>query len=167
MTTRRLPPQLIQSDSKLLPGFPWPIICKPERIKHNCLRNTKVWLKYFHYPKNKTFWITLSYSVAVLFFASGMKIIGHGNTDNNLESHCTLITGKYRAVTESELNIFHDRLSSRSTEHGDITSSSNSSIRHPCSDVITAALQHEDHSTRKTNPSPNSFRRQCIPFMAP
>jgi hypothetical protein len=31
-----------QGGSKLLSGFPWPIISKPEARKQNCLRNMKV-----------------------------------------------------------------------------------------------------------------------------
>jgi hypothetical protein len=34
----------------------------------------------------------LSYSVKRFYFAvSGLKIIGHGNPDNNLKSHCILV----------------------------------------------------------------------------
>jgi hypothetical protein len=33
---------VIQSDSKLLLGFSWPIIFKPETIEWNCLQNMKV-----------------------------------------------------------------------------------------------------------------------------
>jgi hypothetical protein len=38
---------------------------------------------------NKTFWVTLSYSISIFFIIiSDLKIIGHGNPDNNLESLC-------------------------------------------------------------------------------
>jgi hypothetical protein len=39
-----------------------------------------------------TFWVTLSYSVSSFYFIpSGLKIISHGNPDNNLESPCSMI----------------------------------------------------------------------------
>jgi hypothetical protein len=38
---------------------------------------------------NKTFWVAFPYSVSsFIFFFSDLKIIGHGNSDNNLESLC-------------------------------------------------------------------------------
>jgi hypothetical protein len=39
----------MQGDSKLLLGFPWPMILIPGKNKRDCLRNMKAQLKKFYY----------------------------------------------------------------------------------------------------------------------
>jgi hypothetical protein len=61
-----------------------------KKIKQNCLRNMKV---------NSKKGVLLIESILqrakqilhaqFYFVVSGLKILGHGNTENNLESHCT------------------------------------------------------------------------------
>jgi hypothetical protein len=78
----------IQCDSKLLSVFPRPIFFKPEITKLNCSRWSCSASCSIYSMTNNTFELHFHISSAVLFITSDLKIIGHRNPDNNLESLC-------------------------------------------------------------------------------
>jgi hypothetical protein len=89
VNTKEIPHKInstLQVDSKFLSGFSCPIILKPKKIK---LRT-----KYKSAAQEvllilKIFLVTFSYFVgSFVIFISCLTIIGHGNIDNNFESHC-------------------------------------------------------------------------------
>jgi hypothetical protein len=79
---------VIRGDSKLLSGFPWPIIFKPgnnkeklhteyENLTQIVLLSIKSILQNAKQLQSKQFY----------FVVFGLKIIGHGNPDSVLETH--------------------------------------------------------------------------------
>jgi hypothetical protein len=70
-----------------LSRFPWPIIFKPEIIKtayeyENVTQKVLLFIESILQDAKKLQHARLYFVVSVL------KIIGHGNPDNNIESHC-------------------------------------------------------------------------------
>jgi hypothetical protein len=80
----------IQSDSILLSGFPWPIIFKPYVSWKTCMLKLFSILQYWFYKQYNFLSYTFIFRKQFYSVPSDLKIIGHGNPNNNLKSPCTL-----------------------------------------------------------------------------
>jgi hypothetical protein len=103
-----------QCDSnKLLSVFPWPVIFIPEI--------TKLHTEYESVTQKVLFggqWNFFTYTFIFLkqfyFILSGVKIMGHGNPDNNLESLCIICRRRLLVVKVWEIDFTGWRTSSES-----------------------------------------------------
>jgi hypothetical protein len=77
-----------QGDSKLLSGFPLPIILKPETKEAKKACTLKLVQHFAVSLKNRTLRLICTFIFRKLFYyaAFGLKIIGHGNFDSNSDS---------------------------------------------------------------------------------
>jgi hypothetical protein len=66
---------------------------------------------------DKTFWFRLSYSISSLILSSGLKIIGDGNPDNNLESPSIWVSS-VNGILQNSYSVTEEwNLSFRCTRH--------------------------------------------------
>jgi hypothetical protein len=67
------------------------------KTKYNCLRNVKMQFKKFYFTSNKTLLNCIFiFRKQFYFIIYGLRIIGHGNPDNNLELICMFENRKAR-----------------------------------------------------------------------